>query len=67
MQRINRKLKEWGSMSQLRSFLAQREIKDGIDSLNRDIDEANMRFNVCQAQCSHRLENIHVSRPHSLG
>lgn len=50
MQRIDRKLREWGSMSQLRSFLAQREIKEGIDSLNRDIDEASMRFSVREAQ-----------------
>lgn len=55
MQRIDRKLKEWGSMNQLRSFLAQREIKDGIDSLNRDIDEASMKFNVCPAQSPSEL------------
>jgi len=44
--RVNRKVKEWGSWNQLKSFLAQGEIKDGIDRLHRDIDAAMMKFNV---------------------
>ncbi|CAA7267623.1 unnamed protein product [Cyclocybe aegerita] len=44
--RINRKVKEWGSWSRLKSFLQQREIKDGIDRLHRDIDAAMMKFSI---------------------
>jgi son of sevenless-like protein len=44
--RVHRKVKEWGSWNQLRSFLAQGEIKDGIDRLHRDIDAAMMKFSV---------------------
>jgi hypothetical protein len=46
--RVNRKVNEWSSWSQLKSFLAQSEIKDGIDRLHRDIDTAMMKFNVSQ-------------------
>jgi len=44
--RIDRRVKEWGSWSRLKSFLQQREIKDGIDRLHRDIDAAMMKFNI---------------------
>lgn len=44
--RADRKVNEWAALSRLKSFLQQREIKDGIDSLHRDIDAAMMRFNV---------------------
>ncbi|KAF8964650.1 ras guanine nucleotide exchange factor domain-containing protein [Flammula alnicola] len=44
--RIHRKVKEWGSWNQLKSFLQQGEIKDGIDRLHRDIDAAMMKFNI---------------------
>ena len=44
--RVDRKVKEWGSWSQLKSFLSQSEIKDGIDRLYRDIDTAMMKFHV---------------------
>lgn len=37
---------EWGSWGKLKSFLQQREIKDGIDKLHRDLDAAIMKFNV---------------------
>ncbi|KAF8163016.1 ras guanine nucleotide exchange factor domain-containing protein [Crassisporium funariophilum] len=43
---IDRKVKEWSSWSRLKSFLQQREIKDGIDRLHRDIDAAMMKFNM---------------------
>lgn len=46
IRRINRKVSEWASLSRLRSFLSQREMKDGIDCLHRDIDAAIMRFHV---------------------
>ncbi|KAF8964088.1 ras guanine nucleotide exchange factor domain-containing protein [Flammula alnicola] len=44
--RMHRKVKEWGSWNQLKSFLHQGEIKDGIDRLHRDIDGAMMKFNI---------------------
>ncbi|PPQ72493.1 hypothetical protein CVT24_003256 [Panaeolus cyanescens] len=43
---INRKVLEWGSWGKLKSFLQQREIKDGIDKLHRDLDAAIMKFNI---------------------
>ncbi|KAF9036774.1 ras guanine nucleotide exchange factor domain-containing protein [Panaeolus papilionaceus] len=46
VQSINRKVMEWGSWGKLKSFLQQREIKDGIDKLHRDLDAAIMKFNI---------------------
>ncbi|KDR73425.1 hypothetical protein GALMADRAFT_124495 [Galerina marginata CBS 339.88] len=43
---IYRKVREWSSWSQLKSFLQKKEIKDGIDRLHRDIDAAMMKFNI---------------------
>ncbi len=46
VERINRKVLEWAALSRLRSFMSQREIKDGIDRLQHDIDAAIGKFNV---------------------
>jgi son of sevenless-like protein len=46
VRRIDRKVNEWAALSRLKSFLQQREIKDGIDRLHRDMDAAMMKFNV---------------------
>ena len=44
--RMNRQVKEWGSWNRLKSFLQQREIKDGIDRLNRDLNAAMRKYSV---------------------
>ncbi|KAF8921531.1 kinase-like domain-containing protein [Mucidula mucida] len=46
VERINRKVLEWAALSRLRSFMSQREIKDGIDRLQHDIDAAIGKFNI---------------------
>ncbi|KAK0459498.1 uncharacterized protein EV420DRAFT_1763213 [Desarmillaria tabescens] len=46
VQRIHRKVNAWAQLSQLRSFLQQKEIKEGIDRLHRDIDTAVQNFNI---------------------
>ncbi|KAG5652945.1 hypothetical protein H0H81_002953 [Sphagnurus paluster] len=46
VRRIDRKVNEWATLSRLKSFLQQREIKDGIDRLHRDMDAAVMKFNI---------------------
>ncbi|KAG5645836.1 hypothetical protein DXG03_005177 [Asterophora parasitica] len=46
VRRIDRKVNEWAALSRLKSFLQQREIKDGIDRLHRDMDAAVMKFNI---------------------
>ncbi|RDB23999.1 Serine/threonine-protein kinase STY17 [Hypsizygus marmoreus] len=46
VRRIDRKVTEWAALSRLKSFLQQREIKDGIDRLHRDMDAAIMKFNM---------------------
>ncbi|KAF9050727.1 hypothetical protein BDZ89DRAFT_1098758 [Hymenopellis radicata] len=46
VERINRKVVEWAALSRLRSFISQREIKDGIDRLQHDIDAAISKFNI---------------------
>ena len=43
---ISRKVNDWGSWNHLKSLLSQREIKDGIDRLHREIDAAMIKFNV---------------------
>jgi len=48
MSRIDKKLKEWGSWSFPKSVIRQGRIKDGIDKLQRDIDAAMMKFQVCE-------------------
>ncbi|KAF9533346.1 hypothetical protein CPB83DRAFT_845111 [Crepidotus variabilis] len=44
--RMHRKVADWATWGQLKSFLQQREIKDGIERLNRDLDAAMMKFHV---------------------
>ncbi|KAF8061461.1 hypothetical protein FPV67DRAFT_1509075 [Lyophyllum atratum] len=46
VRRIDRKVNEWVTLSRLKSFLQQREIKDGIDKFHRDMDAAVMKFNI---------------------
>ncbi|TFK42874.1 ras guanine nucleotide exchange factor domain-containing protein [Crucibulum laeve] len=46
IRRVDRKVNEWANLNRLKSFLQQREIKDGIDSLHRDIDGAMMQFQI---------------------
>ncbi|TFK35035.1 hypothetical protein BDQ12DRAFT_668882 [Crucibulum laeve] len=46
VRRVDRKVNEWANLNGLQSFLRQREIKDGINSLHRDIDSAMMRFQI---------------------
>lgn len=43
---IDRKVKEWASWPHVKSFLQQKEIKDGIARLHKDIDGAMMKFSV---------------------
>lgn len=59
VRRIDRKVNEWAALSRLKSFLQQREIKDGIDRLHRDMDAAMMKFNVLKF-CSPFIYKAHV-------
>ncbi|KAF5386738.1 hypothetical protein D9615_001785 [Tricholomella constricta] len=54
--RIDRKVNEWAALTRLKSFLQQREIKDGIDRLHRDMDAAEMKFN--------KSTNLELTRGH---
>ncbi|KAK0483397.1 kinase-like domain-containing protein [Armillaria novae-zelandiae] len=46
VQRVHRKVNDWARLNQLRSFVQQGEIKQGIDSLHRDIDMAMQNINI---------------------
>ncbi|KAH9483782.1 Serine/threonine-protein kinase STY17 [Psilocybe cubensis] len=44
--RIDRKVKEWASWPHVKSFLQQKDIKEGIARLHKDIDAAMMKFSI---------------------
>ncbi|KAG6861734.1 hypothetical protein C0995_012738 [Termitomyces sp. Mi166 len=56
VRRIDRRVNEWAALNRLYSFLRQGDIKDGIDSLHRDMNV--MRFNIgLGAECKSSQED----------
>ncbi|KAF8906062.1 hypothetical protein CPB84DRAFT_1844704 [Gymnopilus junonius] len=49
---VDRKVREWATWTQLKSFLQQGEIKEGIDRLHRDIDASMMKFHATTMELS---------------
>ena len=62
MRSIDGKVKQWASWSFPKSAFFQGQIKDGIEKLQKEIDDAMMKFQVCEALC---LEWQYISNLHT--
>jgi hypothetical protein len=61
---IHGRLRQWSSLSRVRSFIQHSEIKEGIERCNRDIDNCMKKFNVRLP--SHRLSVCSCVHNHYL-